>query len=178
MTRLIGLLLVAATLVLMVSPEAREALRRRLPGLLIYGGAGLLVLLAATGRLSWLFAALGSLLALGRRALPWLRHVPALAALFQAWQRHQDSATGSREHADGHGGAGERRRRGGMSRSDALATLGLGPDASHADIVAAHRRLMQRAHPDRGGTAEAAGRLNEARDVLLGRRRERRAAAG
>ena len=42
-------------------------------------------------------------------------------------------------------------------------------DAGAEDIRAAHRRLMAQAHPDRGGSDEAAWRLNAARDLLLAR---------
>lgn len=42
-------------------------------------------------------------------------------------------------------------------------------DAGAEDIRAAHRRLMAQAHPDRGGSDEAARRLNAARDLLLAR---------
>ncbi|KQN36494.1 molecular chaperone DnaJ [Sphingomonas sp. Leaf407] len=55
--------------------------------------------------------------------------------------------------------------------AEARAILGLGKDASVADIRAAHRRLMQVVHPDRGGSADLARRINAARDVLLGRLR-------
>lgn len=54
-----------------------------------------------------------------------------------------------------------------MRRAEALALLGLAEGADAAAIRAAHRRLMQAAHPDRGGSAWLAARLNEARDVLL-----------
>lgn len=55
-----------------------------------------------------------------------------------------------------------------MSRVEALAVLGLGPDAKPSDIKAAHRRLMQRHHPDHGGSDSLAAKINRAKDVLLG----------
>lgn len=46
--------------------------------------------------------------------------------------------------------------------------LGVGAGASEAEIRAAHRRLVASAHPDHGGSDEETGRLNAARDLLLG----------
>ena len=55
-----------------------------------------------------------------------------------------------------------------MSREEALAVLGLSEGATGEEIKAAHRRLIQRMHPDVGGSAELAARINRAKDVLLG----------
>lgn len=55
-----------------------------------------------------------------------------------------------------------------MTRQEALATLGLQEGATEEAIRAAHRRLILRMHPDAGGTAELAARINRAKDVLLG----------
>lgn len=54
-----------------------------------------------------------------------------------------------------------------MTRKEALAVLGLKEDASDDDIVAAHRSLIQKLHPDRGGNDYLAAKINEAKDFLL-----------
>jgi len=58
---------------------------------------------------------------------------------------------------------------GGTSDAEARAILGVGPDASEAEIREAYGRLMRMAHPDRGGTDGLAAQLNAARDRLLAR---------
>ena len=55
-----------------------------------------------------------------------------------------------------------------MTREEALAVLGLAEGASEEEIKAAHRRLILRTHPDAGGTADLAARINRAKDVLVG----------
>ena len=55
----------------------------------------------------------------------------------------------------------------GMSLAEARSLLGVEAGATPAEIKAAYTRLMQRAHPDKGGTAGLAAQLNAARDRLL-----------
>lgn len=54
-----------------------------------------------------------------------------------------------------------------MNRDEALAVLGLGADADDQAVRDAHRRLIQRLHPDRGGSDYLAAKINEAKRLLL-----------
>jgi hypothetical protein len=76
---------------------------------------------------------------------------------------------GWRDGMNAHVGGGQRRApgTGAMTEQEAYQVLGLEAGASTADIRKAHRRLMQRVHPDLGGSSFLAARINEAKDVLL-----------
>ena len=55
-----------------------------------------------------------------------------------------------------------------FTREEASAVLGVTPKANRDAILAAHRELIARVHPDRGGTNYLAQQVNDARNVLLG----------
>jgi hypothetical protein len=82
-----------------------------------------------------------------------------LDSRFPVWREDAQADPGPRHAAPPASGA--------MSKQEAYDILGLEAGASAADIRKAHRRLMQRLHPDLGGTSFLAARINEAKDVLL-----------
>ena len=54
-----------------------------------------------------------------------------------------------------------------LSEAEAYEILGLPNTASKDEVVKAHKRLMQRMHPDRGGSDYLAAKINAAKDQLV-----------
>jgi hypothetical protein len=54
-----------------------------------------------------------------------------------------------------------------MSEADALDILALAPGATREEVIQAHRQMMQKLHPDRGGSTYLAALVNEAKSILL-----------
>ena len=54
-----------------------------------------------------------------------------------------------------------------FSNDEAYKILGLEGNASQEEVVKAHKRLMQRLHPDRGGSDYLAAKINTAKDQLI-----------
>lgn len=212
----------------------------------LWGAVIAIVLLAATGRLNWIFAAVAAALPFLGRLASTLRYIPLLSQLYShvqnarasgAYQSRQASGRQTSqvsskflrmvlEHDTGNmdgeilGGKFEGKRLsdldltalkqlarfyqkeddeslallqaymdrvygddwrepgsertpgsaggGPMTEQEAREVLGVDAGASEEDIVHAHRRLMQRMHPDRGGSTYLAAKINQAKDVLLG----------
>jgi hypothetical protein len=115
-----------------------------------------LAILAATGRMHWIAAVGAAILPFLKRGLSLFRYLPIFRGLFGAYQQY------GRQGDTGNGGGSSN-----MGLDEAREILGLGPDPSRDQVIEAHRRLMQKVHPDRGGSTYLAQQLNEAKRVLL-----------
>ena len=90
---------------------------------------------------------------------------PQGAALVEAYLDRR--FPGWREAHQSDRDAGARGGGGAMTRNEAYEVLGLTQGAGRQEIVAAHRSLMKKFHPDHGGTTALAARINQAKDILL-----------
>lgn len=123
---------------------------------LIYGVAGITLALVLVGKAHWLMGVLAALLALAGRAVQFVPYVPLFKKMMGDERAQKERSSNSVPNSSSS-----------MSRQDAADILGLDIDANKDEIKIAHKRLIQKLHPDRGGSDALARQINMAKDVLL-----------
>jgi 4-amino-4-deoxy-L-arabinose transferase-like glycosyltransferase len=157
MARLIILIAVIA-IALIAWHKIKNAKGEDKKRLIVWTAAGfaiaILGVLAITGRLNWITALIGGVVALIPRLLPLLKYIPLVNHFRQQRTSQQQSNQREKSHN-------------GMTKEKAYEVLGLKPGANREDIITAHKRMMQKVHPDRGGSDYLAAEINQAKDTLL-----------
>ncbi len=96
---------------------------------------------------------------------------PDSLALLETWlDKNRD---GWRDHFAGQGATGPAEAPAADPDAEAYDILGLKPGATKDEIRAAYRKLMMGVHPDQGGSAYLAAKINAAKDRLLKKARAR-----
>ena len=111
--------------------------------------------LVVTGRAHWLMGVLAALLALAGRAVQLAQFIPVFKKIFGEAQASQNNEASKPATTDS------------MSRHQAADILGVKINASDEEIRTAHKKLIQKMHPDRGGSDALAKQINLAKDLLL-----------
>jgi DnaJ-class molecular chaperone len=94
------------------------------------------------------------------RVIGALRYLPLINRFRQQYTQNNSRQSG--QQSAGRANPGK------MTVAEAHEILGVKPGASREEIIKAHKRMMQKVHPDRGGTDFLAAQLNQAKDTLLG----------
>jgi len=121
---------------------------------------GVLVILVVTGRMHWIGAVIGALIPFVRTLYGLLGHI------LPYWLKRKSAQTNSQKPETPAPATIP------MAIQEALDVLGLEGDLTKGEVTEsmiqdAHRRLIQKLHPDRGGNDYLAAKINQARDLLL-----------
>ncbi|MCV6620974.1 MAG: hypothetical protein OIF51_04390 [Cellvibrionaceae bacterium] len=122
--------------------------KRLITGWLLWLTVAIVVAMALTGRLHWI----GGLMAL---SVPFIRQFALW--FMQRKLNEMDAKSNSQEVSS----------ESEMDRQKALQILNLGEQPNREEIVQAHRKMMQKNHPDQGGSDYLAAMLNQAKDLLI-----------
>jgi len=116
-----------------------------------------LLYLTITGKLHWIGAFFAALLPLLPKGFAWLMRGLGLLRFLRS-KRGNTKTKPTQATA--------------MTETQAREILGVSQRASRQEVIDAHRRLMQKVHPDRGGNDWLASQLNSAKELLLARIKE------
>lgn len=124
----------------------------------LYGLAILFIILVITGRIHWIAGAIAAVLPIAQRFIGLaIRAMPFLQKAQQAYSQHNDQQKNNITENT-------------MDLSQALQVFGFDsndPRPTKDEVVKRHRELMQKNHPDRGGSDFLAAQINQAKDILL-----------
>ncbi|NOQ89972.1 MAG: hypothetical protein GQ549_03400 [Gammaproteobacteria bacterium] len=121
---------------------------------------GILAILAITCHLNVITAMIAGTVAMLPRLMQFAKYIPFINRLYQQNKQGQGQ---NQQQAQTPPPRGKQQ----MSNQEAMEVLGLTSGYSKEDVIQAHRRMMQKVHPDRGGSDYLAAQINKAKDTLL-----------
>jgi len=113
--------------------------------------ASIVLFLVLTGRAHWISALVVALIPILKKLFLIIRYLPILQRFAASYRNTNNRAKKSK----------------GMSKAEAAEILGINENSSKEEIIFAHKKEMQKHHPDKGGSKDMATKINAARDTLL-----------
>ncbi len=163
MARLIILIAVAAIALILwhkITKAKGEERKKMIFWSIIITVVAILGILAVTGHLNVITAAIAGLVALLPRAMQMLKYLPLINRLFQ--QQNQQASQSNQSQPPPPNGKQT------ISKDEAMEVLGLKSGYTDEEVIQAHRRMMQKVHPDRGGSDYLAAQIKQAKETILG----------
>tara|TARA_Y100001958_G_C21138901_1_gene478146 strand:+ start:536 stop:976 length:441 start_codon:yes stop_codon:yes gene_type:complete len=108
------------------------------------------IFLVLTGRAHWISAIVVALIPVVKKLFLILRYLPILQR-FNSFYRQKKNSNFKQS----------------MSKEEAANILNIDVSASEDEIILAHKKAMQKNHPDKGGSKEIASKINSAKKTLL-----------
>ena len=108
------------------------------------------IFLVLTGRAHWISAIVVALIPLVKKLFLILRYLPILQRFSSSYSQKKQG-----------------RPKQSMSIKEAADILNVSENASKDEIILAHKKAMQKNHPDKGGSKEIASKINTAKKRLL-----------
>jgi hypothetical protein len=121
----------------------------------LYISAAVVIGLVITGKLHWIAAGIAGLLPVAQRLFTaGIRFMPYLKQLYTFKQQSATSAPPAQESSS-------------MTVNKAKEIFGFKTVENPEQVTKRHRELMQKNHPDRGGSDYLAAQINEAKECLM-----------
>ena len=113
--------------------------------------AVIVLYLVATGKAHWISALVVALIPIFKKLFLIIRYLPILQRFASGYNKAKNQS----------------RTRTGMSKAEAAQILGINENSTDEEIISAHKKEMQKHHPDKGGSKDIAAKINAAKDTLL-----------
>jgi len=122
-----------------------------------------LMLLVLTKKIHILGLMLAALIPLIQKVVTLsIRFAPFIGKIIHSYQKNQ--STNTQSNSSSHTRTQKDQE---MTTKEALDILGLTEEATKDQILSQHRKLIQKLHPDKGGSHFLTAKINQARDLLL-----------
>ena len=120
---------------------------------LFFGLILLVLFLVATGRAHWLSAIAVGSIPIIKKLFLIIRYLPILQKFTSSYKSRNNNNKSKNVSS--------------MSYKEAAEILGVEENATKEQIILAHKKAMQKHHPDKGGSEVMATKINRAKEKLL-----------